>query len=235
MTSTEPAPISATAQGQRARIPRGERVVGSFVKTPARQIAELPGRARLDFAVADMEHAPIDLDALDELALGARAVAPPRLLRSAGSGAAAIWPGINPGYAGVMAPHATNTETAEAVARAAKYHLGQRGFSPSGRAGDSGTVDPAEFRAPMGAETVIIAQIEDRIALDRLDQIAAMPDVDALFVGPADLSLSLGCAAGSPKMDHAIGAVICPEEPRQGRWLVPGFVSEECRLGQQKA
>ncbi len=50
----------------------------------------------------------------------------------------------------------------------------------------------------------MIVQIEDASALERLDEIAAVPGVDVLFVGPADLSQSLGCAFPSPELDAAI-------------------------------
>ena len=53
-----------------------------------------------------------------------------------------------------------------------------------------------------------MAQIEDREALGNLDAIAGTPDVDVLFVGPADLSLSLGCAMTAPELDDAILATI---------------------------
>ena len=55
---------------------------------------------------------------------------------------------------------------------------------------------------------MFLAQIEDASALDHLDAIAAVPEVDVLFVGPQDLSLSLGCAADAPALDAAIGRVI---------------------------
>ncbi len=107
-----------------------------------------------------------------------------------------------------MTPHVASAASAEAIAGAVKYDLGQRGFSPSGRAGDYGTCDAAEYRSRMDAETVIMAQIEDEAALQRLDEIAAVPQVDVLFVGPADLALSLGCRQDAPQMIEAIRAVV---------------------------
>lgn len=192
----------------RARIGTGETLVGTFLKTPAPQIAEILGHAKLDFAVADMEHGPIALTDLDRLCLGARSVSLPLLIRSTGAEASAIWPALDLGCLGVMAPHVMTAENAEALARAVKYDRGARGFSPSGRAGDYGTVNPAEYRERMDRETVIMAQIEDRAALDKLDSIAATADIDVLFVGPVDLSLSLGCEVHSPELESAIDKVI---------------------------
>lgn len=192
----------------RSRILGGELLIGTFLKTPAPQIAEILGLAGIDFAVADMEHGPISLSDLDRLSLGARSVGLPLLVRSAGLDAAAIWPALDLGCIGVMAPHVTDAASSQAVIKAVKYDHGARGFSPSGRAGSYGTTDPAEYRKSMDRETVIMAQIEDRSALGNLSEIAAIPEIDVLFVGPADLSLSLGCGIGSPELEHAIDDVI---------------------------
>lgn len=208
MQDTGPSGPATAAERLRTRILALDTVVGTFVKTPSPQVVELLGRGGLDFAVADMEHGPIGVTALDGLALGARSVGLPLLVRSTGLQPAAIWPALDLGCSGVMAPHVITPADAEALAQAVKYGRGARGFSPSGRAGDYGTGDPADYRRRMDAQTVIMAQIEDRAALDNLDAIAAVPEVDVLFVGPADLSLSLGCSATAPEMVQAVDAVI---------------------------
>lgn len=192
----------------RQRILEGELLVGCFLKTPAPHVAELLGLGGLDFVVADQEHAPIDLGALDLIVMAGRSVGLPVLIRSTGAVASAIWPALDLGAAGVMVPHVRSGAEADAVAAAVKYARGKRGFSPSGRAGGYGTVTPAAYRAAADAQTVILAQIEDRGALERLDEIASVPEVDLLFVGPADLSLSLGCAMDGPEMEAAILRVI---------------------------
>ena len=192
----------------RDRIRAGERLIGTFVKTPAPHVVELLGLAGLDFIVVDQEHAPIDLGALDLLTLAARSVGLPMLIRSATARADAIWPALDAGAVGVMVPHVCDTDQTVAVADAVKYARGKRGFSPSVRAGGYGTLDAAAYRAAADATSVIMAQIEDAAALDHLDAIAAQPDVDVLFIGPSDLSLSLGCGLASPQMEAAIDRVI---------------------------
>lgn len=192
----------------RQRILDGELLVGCFLKTPDPRVAELLGLGGLDFIVADREHAPIDLASLDLIAMAGRSVGLPVLIRSTCAEAPAIWPALDLGAAGVMVPHVRDGATAAAVADAVKYGRGKRGFSPSGRAGAYGTMPAADYRAKADATSVILAQIEDREALARLDEIAAVPEVDLLFVGPADLSLSLGCAMDAPEMEAAILRVI---------------------------
>ena len=189
----------------RNRILSGETVVGSFVKTPAPHMIELLALAGLDFVVADQEHAPLDLTTLDGMVLAGRAAGIPVLVRTRVD--EAISAVLDLGAAGVMVPHVDTAQRAHGVAAAVKFAAGKRGFSPSVRAGGYGTRDPAEFRSASDAQTVLLAQIEDAAALGQLDAIAATPGVDALFIGPSDLSLSLGFAIDGPEMTRAIAQI----------------------------
>ncbi|MDZ4395137.1 HpcH/HpaI aldolase family protein [Cypionkella sp.] len=192
----------------RRRIVAGETVIGTFVKTPAPQIVEILGLAGLDFAVVDQEHAPIDLGGMDVLALAARASGLPLLARCWGQSPSRISPLLDMGCAGVMVPHVADRKTAEAVMAAIKFSSGVRGISPSPRAGRYGTIPLAEYPSHCDASSIAMLQIEDAEALNRLDEIAAVPDVDVLFIGPADLSQSLGCGLPSAELDAAIEQVI---------------------------
>lgn len=194
-----------TAASFRARVRAGEVLAGTFIKTPAHHQAELLGLAGLDFAVADAEHAPIDLAAMDRLAAAARGVGLPLLTRIPTLDPVRIAAELDLGAAGIVAPHVRGPQDAEALLRAAEYGRGQRGFSPSPRAGRFGTEDAATYRARADAERVLVAQIEDAEALGAVDAIAAVEGIDALLIGPADLALSLGCAGpDDPALREAI-------------------------------
>src|SRR3546814_20671849 len=96
------------------------------------------------------------------------------------------------GADGIMVPHVRSSAYVDAVADAVKYARGRRGFSPSSRAGDYGTLRAGAARSTADARNAIWCQIEDADAVERVAQIAANDAVDCLFIGPADLSLSLG-------------------------------------------
>lgn len=194
--------------GLKEKIAAGELVLGVFVKTPAPQLIEILGHAGLDFAVPDQEHAPIDLGQLDLMAMAARAVGLSLVPRCWGHDPARISPLFDMGCSGVMVPHVTDARTAGRVVDAVHFGRGKRGVSPSPRAGNYGTLGMADFTAQSDAQSLVFAQIEDASALAELDQIAAVEGVDVLFVGPADLSLSLGCKMPSPELDAAILQVI---------------------------
>ncbi|MEI5677164.1 aldolase [Mesorhizobium sp. CGMCC 1.15528] len=194
-------------QSLRARIRAGETIVGTFIKTPAPHVVELLGLGGLDFAVADREHAPIGIEALDMLVATARGVGLPLLVRIPSNEPVSIASSLDVGAEGVLVPHVRNVDEAMAIVKAAKYAAGERGFSPSARAGLYGTDDPAAYRKRADDGSVLMVQIEDAEALDHLDAIASIPEIDALFIGPADLALSLGCGPTDAALADAIDRI----------------------------
>ena len=195
-------------QDFRARVRAGELLVGTFVKTPAPHVVEILGHAGMDFAVVDQEHAPIDLGQMDMMALAARAAGLPLLSRRWGAQTDWIAPLLDLGLTGVMVPHVLNAAGAEAVCDAVRFARGKRGVSPSPRSGNYGGMGIAAFKQACDAASVVMVQIEDASALEHLDAIAAIADVDLLFIGPADLSQSMGVDMPSPQLDAAIERII---------------------------
>jgi len=162
----------------------------------------------MDFVVLDAEHAPFGIDSLDGATAAARAACLPALVRIPSHAPTFINSCLDMGASGVLVPHTLSARDAEGIADAVKYGRGKRGFSPSGRAGSYGQVDFTAYRAAADADSNIWCQIEDRVAMDNLDAIAAIADVDCLFIGPADLGLSLGCdGPKDPRLAEAIRAI----------------------------
>lgn len=192
----------------RTRIRAGELLIGTFVKTPSPHVVEILGWAGMDFAVIDQEHAPIELSQMDMMAMAGRSVGLPLLSRRWGAERDWIAPLLDLGLAGVMVPHVMDGADAEAVCDEIKFARGKRGMSPSPRAGNYGGMSIPEYRDRSDAGTVAMVQIEDASALAHLDRIAAIEDVDMMFIGPADLSLSMGCGFPSAELDAAIDQII---------------------------
>ncbi len=189
----------------RARLARP--LIGTFVKSAAYQSIELLALAGLDCVVIDAEHAPFSPGDLDRMILAGRAGGLPVLVRVAGLDPGPIAACLDMGATGIVVPHVRSVADATAAVAAAKY-AGGRGFSPSHRAGGYGTRGAAAYLAAADGETSVWCQIEDADALDHLDAIAAVPGVDCLFVGRADLSLSLKVETTSdPKVAEAVRAV----------------------------
>jgi 2-keto-3-deoxy-L-rhamnonate aldolase RhmA len=181
----------------RQRVAAGRLTAGTFVKTAAHEVVELLGHVGLDFVVLDAEHAPLGIETLDRMVLGARSANLPCLVRLL-----ALHPGLagqvlDLGADGIVAPHVRDAESARMAVAETRYHGGRRGYSPSTRAGHYGRLPVAEHAAESASGISVWCQVEDAEALDHLDAIAAVDGVDVLFVGRADLTISLGASGPS--------------------------------------
>ncbi|MDI6028055.1 aldolase/citrate lyase family protein [Corticibacterium sp. UT-5YL-CI-8] len=185
----------------RDRCRKGEIVAGTFQKTPSPQISEVLALSGIDFVILDAEHAPFGIEAIDHI-LGVTASRGfPVLVRVPDHRAAFIGVCLDAGAAGIVLPHVVDRRTAEAAVAAARFAKDGRGLSPSGRAGNYGGAALGDFMEASNRAVSLWCQIEDRDAIDRLDEICAVEGIDALFVGRADLMRSLG--AGS-MLDPAV-------------------------------
>ena len=199
------------------RLAAGERIVGTFVKTPSPIVVEVLGMTGLDCVCLDAEHAPFDRIAIDGCAMAARAAAMPMLVRVATATPEHILNALDCGATGVVAPHVRSAAEAEAFVKACRYGHGGRGYAGSSRAADYTTRSMAQHLEVSAAQTVAIAQIEDPEAIDTIDTIAAVEGIDALFVGRVDLTVAYG--AKSQDDPQVIAAVerVCDAGRRHKR------------------
>ncbi|QTL05719.1 hypothetical protein J5J86_10730 [Aquabacter sp. L1I39] len=209
-------------------------LLGTFIKSASYQMVEILALSGLDCAILDAEHAPFSPGDLDRMILAARAGGLPALVRVAGLDPAPIAACLDMGAAGIVVPHVRTPDEARAAVEAAKY-AGRRGFSPSPRAGGYGTRGADAYLAAADGETSVWCQIEDAEALDRLDEIAAVPGVNCLFVGRADLSLSLGASGtGDPRVGEAVKAVgvACRRAGTAAGLFIPGTAEIAARAAE---
>lgn len=191
------------------RIRARELLIGTFVKTGHHQVVEILGASGLDLLVVDAEHAPFDRASLDALALAARASGIPTLVRLPDTTAPGALSALDSGYTGVLSPHAKTREGAAQIVRNCRYREGIRGFSNSSRAGAYGAISMREHIEKSDSTAVVICQIEDREAVDNLDELVQVEGVDCYLIGRADLAVSLGCTdIGEPSVTTAVRRVI---------------------------
>jgi 2-keto-3-deoxy-L-rhamnonate aldolase RhmA len=182
--------------------------VGTFVKTTSAQVVEILGDSGLDFAVLDAEHAPFDRAALDAAMLAGRATGLPLFVRVLERSAAGLLSVLDMGAAGVLVPHVDTEQDARDVVAHCRYVGGDRGYSSSPRAAGYGALGMKEAIA-RGDRSVVVCQIESVAGVEHAARIAAVPGVDALFIGRADLALSMGLQnAQDPAVIEATQAVI---------------------------
>jgi 2-keto-3-deoxy-L-rhamnonate aldolase RhmA len=191
MTGQDTGVARGGASGFRARVMSGAPLAGTFMKTPTVDILEVLILAGLDFVCFDAEHAPFDRAALNVLCAVARAADFPVLVRVPSAAPSEIGMALDAGAHGIVVPHVTDAAVAEGVARAARFGPGGRGYAGSSRWAGFATRSMPEVLAA-SAETLVIAQIEDPEAVEAAPEIAGTPGIDALFLGPADLSVGYG-------------------------------------------
>jgi 2-keto-3-deoxy-L-rhamnonate aldolase RhmA len=173
----------------RERLAGGETLVGTFLALGSPLAAEACGRAGLDWVLVDLEHGA-ECDPLP-LLLGASAAGVHGLVRVAASERIRAGRALDLGAEGIMFPQVVSLEHARECA-AALRHLpgGVRGVAGHHRGAGYGTEPDAV--AAGDQRTVGIVQIENPEALEAAHEIAALDAVDVLFLGPTDLSFSMG-------------------------------------------
>ena len=176
----------------REAVLRGDVLAGTFMKTPSVDILEVLILSGLDFVCFDAEHAPFDRGALNACAAVACAAGFPFVIRVPVGTPSEIGMALDTGASGVVVPHVTDAQTAARIAKAGRFGHGGRGYAGSTRWAGFGTSDMPTLLSRSQTETLVIAQIEDPEGVDNCEAIAATPGVDAIFLGPADLSVAYG-------------------------------------------
>jgi 4-hydroxy-2-oxoheptanedioate aldolase len=191
-------------------------VLGSFASIPHPAAVEVSAQAGLDFVCIDWEHSQIGRDALENLVRAADVNGVPAMVRVPGHGQEAIAAALDSGARGVLVPRVSTAEQAANTARATRYPpVGERGVGP-GRAAGYGYRIP-EYLAAANEELLLAVQVETAEGLANVDAIAATEGVDVIFVGPGDLSVSLGAMgpAGAERMAKAIETVLAAAQKRK--------------------
>jgi 4-hydroxy-2-oxoheptanedioate aldolase len=185
---------------------QGKTVYGMFLNSGSVIAAEIIGLSNFDFIVIDSEHGPTDVLDNREIIMAAeyRDVAP--LVRIANRESESMLKMLDVGAHGIMVPRVNTKAEAERIAQAARYFpQGMRGVA-SARASDYGFMTFASYAAKANERTLVAVQCEDIACLEALDDIAATPGIDMIFIGPYDLSSSMG-ALGAVQYEH-IEAVV---------------------------
>lgn len=214
----------------RERLLAREPLIGTFMKTPSAHNTEIIAGLGYDFVMLDEEHAPWDRSTLDMGLLAARAFGAAGLVRVARPDPTSILSVLDDGAIGVMVPHVDSAQKARDVVSWSHYKGGRRGLGV-GRGGEYGArgADHIPFA---DKTTTVIAMIEDRQAIGVIDDIVSTPGLDCIFLGRADLALSLSNAAGpAPAIEEAVEIVTtaCRRHGKPIAAVVQSMTSKEAR------
>lgn len=165
--------------------------VGTWIMSASPLLAEATGHAGFDWGVIDMEHAPLDVMEVVQVlqALSATKLVP--IVRVPWNDPVMVKRVLDAGATTVMFPFVQDAEQAARAVAATRYPpQGIRGMAGMSRANRFGTVP--NYFGTADRQMGVIVQLETVQALQQLEAIAAVEGVDALFIGPADLSGSMG-------------------------------------------
>jgi len=206
----------------------GSQTFGLWITIPHGDVSECLSQVPYDWFVFDQEHSPLDDQLSQQLiqSMGVTGVTP--LIRVAANDPVLIKKALDTGAHGIVVPYVNTREDAERAVSACLYPpRGIRGCGP--RRGK--IVDP-DYLLTANDEMFVMVQIETAEAVENVEAILSVEGVDAYFVGPYDLSASMGVMGelSSPQVQEAIGSVFavgqrlgCPG----GLWMGAGLPLEE--------
>lgn len=175
----------------RARLSDGKPFLFSWMTIPGVQLAGQVARLPFDGVTIDMQHGLIDFGDAAGMVAAISASGKPAIIRVLWNDPGLVGQALDCGASVVIAPMVNSRAQAEALVKAAKYPpMGQRSWGGYAMV-QVAKMSPAEYLKAANKSTLIFAMIETREALEALDEIASVPGLDGLFVGPSDLSIAL--------------------------------------------
>jgi 2-keto-3-deoxy-L-rhamnonate aldolase RhmA len=187
----------------KARLKSGPAVGCHWLNLGSPVLAELAADAGAESVVIDLQHGRWSRDGMED-AIAAVAGRAPVLARTADASDFAIGSALDAGAAGVIVPMISSAQACADVVAAAH-------FPPHGRRSGGGARPMADFgvyRAAMAEHMLVSVMIETVAGLEAAEAIAATPGLDMVFVGPSDLSLSMGTGQGSPPFEAALARIL---------------------------
>lgn len=201
-------PKDTTTNRLRARLDAGEYVVGLTITTSNLETAVLGAKLGFHFLWVEMEHSPVTLETLRGIVLATRGLEAAVLARVP---VVELWTAkrvLDQGVRGVVFPFISNAELAQTAAHSCRYPPAGRRGSGAGLA-VSTWFEPGNYYDSADRNILTVCVIEEERALAHIDEIAATPGVDVLFIGVSDLSFSLGLRGrqDEPRLQDAIGKI----------------------------
>lgn len=193
----------------RERWAAGEPAIGGWLGIPSSYSAEIVARCDLDYVCVDIQHGLLDYgDAWQMLqAINIGSATP--LVRVPWNEPGIIGRSLDAGARGIVIPMVNTGAEAEAAVQACRY-------APDGSRSYAGTrvvrQEGSDYFASANADVAVVPMVETVEAVSNLDDILSVPGVDAVYVGPSDLSVSLGLNPGNndgePSFDAAVATIL---------------------------
>ena len=194
----------------REKLKAGKPVYGPFIETIDPAFIEISGYAGFDFVIIDMEHGPASLSQVQNLISAAVLTNVIPIIRTFNASDTAIHQPLDLGALGVQIPQVSNSEAVRNCVRSARFYPdGERGLCRFVRAANYSSLQRDEYFKKAN-ESLLIIQLEGKEVLDDLDNILKVEGVDIFFIGPYDLSQSLGVPGQvtHPKVVETVNSIV---------------------------
>ena len=186
----------------KAKLQTGEPVIGFQIMGNWAEIVEIVGLLGSDFVFLDGEHGALGLPEIAGLVRAAECVGITPIARVPSNAPDVILRYLDIGVQGIVVPNVNSREEAERAVKAVKYYpLGERGCGYGHAMDYLLTQSFSQYVKEANRETMVITQCESKEGLDNLEEIVNVPGIDIIFIGPADLSQSLGVPG---QLDHPL-------------------------------
>jgi 4-hydroxy-2-oxoheptanedioate aldolase len=185
--------------------------IGPFSKCSDPSMIECIGLAGFDFVIIDLEHGPNSIETAQNLVRAASIHNTTPVIRVSENSETMISKALDIGAQGIQVPQINNAEDARGVVNAAKFSpSGNRGVCRYVRAAGFSSKDKNEYFDESNKNTLVIIQIEGKKGLENLEDILRVDNIDIIFIGPYDLSQSMGVPGQTnhPKVLEAMKMVI---------------------------
>jgi 4-hydroxy-2-oxoheptanedioate aldolase len=214
----------------------GRPVLNGWLAVPSAFTAEIMAHQGWDSITIDLQHGMVDYQTAVAMLQALATTDVTALVRVPWLEPGIVMKCLDAGAYGIICPMVNTRAAAERLVSYLRYApAGTRSFGPTRANFSAGPGYAAEADGQM----ICLAMIETREALDNLEEIASTPDLDGLYIGPADLSLALGYAPGFDREESEIAEVIqeiCDVAHRHGKKAglhngTPGYAARAVKMG----
>jgi len=182
----------------KAMIREGKTAIGIWISIGHPDVTEILSRVGFDFFMLDLEHGPLSIETTQTLMMAMNGSDTVPMIRVAFNDPVLIKRALDIGAYGLLIPLINSKEEAINAVRYCKYPPeGIRGIAPR----RAGRFDP-KYVETANDEIMIIPQIETGQAVDNIDEILSVKGIDCIFIGPSDLSGSLGLIGQPDRLRH---------------------------------
>jgi 2-dehydro-3-deoxyglucarate aldolase/4-hydroxy-2-oxoheptanedioate aldolase len=190
-------------------------LVGTWVKIPALEPVEILADAGFDYIVIDQEHAPLTFEFAYQATVVAQGAGMSVLVRVPDRGGSHLQRLLDAGVDGILVPRVTSVEEAGAAVRQMLFSPGgDRGIGITSRAGRWGGLPRPEYLRFGDEEIMRAVQLEERAAIEAVEEILDVAGLNGVFLGMGDLQLSSGLPESDPSVQKLVDRLLTAAHAR---------------------